>query len=88
MVSPSGLDEALDGAGGFFDLLVRGDGVVPGRRIGDAVPNVLVEEADGDGSERRGRRRDLGEHVDAVGVLGDLPLQALTCPSMRASRLR
>ena len=48
----------------------------PGDGVGDAVPQVLVEQGDGHALERLGRRGDLGEDVDAVGVLVDHPLEA------------
>ena len=44
--------------------------------VADAVADVLVEEADGDGLERLGDGADLGEDVDAVRVLLDHALDA------------
>ena len=44
--------------------------------VGDAVPEVLVEEVHRHALQGAGGRRDLGQHVDAVGVLVDHALQA------------
>ena len=52
------------------------------RRDGvrDAVREVLVEQAQADGLQRAGDGADLGEHVDAVGVLVDHPRDAADLP--------
>ncbi len=47
-----------------------------GERVGDAVRKVLVEQLEGDGLQRPGRRRDLGQYVDAVRVVVDHALHA------------
>ena len=43
---------------------------------GDTVPQVVVEQLEGDALQGTRRRADLGEHIDAVGVVLDHPLQA------------
>ena len=45
-----------------------------------AVMRVLVEQAERDLVERRLHRGDLGEHVDAVAILGDHALHAAHLP--------
>ena len=50
--------------------------VVAAGGVADAVPHVLVEQADGDALQRLGGRADLGEDVDAVGVVVDEALEA------------
>jgi hypothetical protein len=60
----------FDRGGAFGDASV-GVGVV-----GDAVAEVLVEQPDGDGSQGVLDRGDLGEDVEAVGVLVDPALEA------------
>ena len=49
--------------------------VVAGDRIGDAVADVAVEDPHRDLLERGLDGRDLGEDVDAVGVLADHALE-------------
>src|SRR5690606_22263349 len=61
----SGLDEAGDGCAGLGDLLV-GDRAALGGGLRDAVLQVLVEQAEGDGFQGFRGGGDLGEHVDAV----------------------
>ena len=54
-----------------------GLGLVGARdRVGDAVAHVAVEDVDRHLLERRLDGGDLGEDVDAVGVLVDHPLEA------------
>ena len=50
--------------------------VAAGRRARDAVLQVLVEQVQADTLQRLADGCDLGEDVDAVGVLVDHPLQA------------
>ena len=59
---------------GFADHVVEVFGIVR-RGVGDAVADVLLEQADGDALQRLGRRADLRQHVDAVHVLVDHALQ-------------
>ena len=47
-----------------------------GTGTGDAVLEVLVEKMQPDALQRLGGRGDLGEHVDAIGVVLDHALQA------------
>src|SRR5205085_3992151 len=70
----SALEEAGDGRGRLVDL-GRTLGLVGVDRLGHAVTEVLVQQADGDAVERSGRRRDLREDVDAVGVFIDKSLK-------------
>src|SRR3982074_43194 len=56
-------------------LLARGLAAF-GERVGDAVTQVIVEHLECDRLERLGDSGDLRQHVDAVGVLADHPLQA------------
>jgi hypothetical protein len=62
------------GGGGLGDLGVALLAVV-GRRLHHAVADVLVEQAQPDPLQGLGDRGDLGEHVDAVLVVLDHPLQ-------------
>src|SRR5690349_21936112 len=71
----SGSDESGDGVGGLADLDI-GLVATGAGGVDDAVREVLVEQLQGDGLERAGRRGDLGEDVDAVRVLLDHPGQA------------
>ena len=50
------------------------------HRVHDAVAEVLVDETEGDLVEGGAHGRDLGEDVDAVGVLLDQALQAPDLP--------
>src|SRR5690606_9177482 len=75
----SGTDEAGDGRGGLLHLRVRfGTARVDG--FGDAVADVVLQQSERDRLEGTGRRGDLGEDVDAVGVVLDHPLQAPDLP--------
>src|SRR5437763_15157063 len=69
----SALQEAGDRGRRLVDL-GRDLGLVGVDRVGHAVAEVLVQQADGDAVERGGHRRDLRENVDAVGVLVDKSL--------------
>ena len=46
------------------------------HRVGDAVREVVVEQLEGHRLQGLRRRRDLFEHVDAVPVVVDHPLEA------------
>ena len=70
-----GPDEPRDRLGGFPDFLVRGVAAF-GHRLGDAVAEVLLKQAERDRLQGLSGGRDLGEDVDAVLVLVDHPLQA------------
>ena len=48
--------------------------------VGDAVTEVIVEQLHGNALQRPGRCRHLREHVDAVRVVVDHPLQATDLP--------
>src|SRR5689334_9870787 len=69
----SGSDQPRDRVGGLFHLRRR---VTLPCRVHDAVGEVILEQPDCDGVQGALRGRDLGEDVDAVGVLVDHPLQA------------
>ena len=71
----SGADEPGNGVGGFLDLGLR---FIPAElgRIEDAVPEVVIEESEGDAFQRLGDGRDLGEDVDAVLFLIDHAVNA------------
>jgi len=73
MVSRS--QQSFDGGDGFVDLVVAGVGVV-GCGLADAVPEVGVEQTEPNALERLAHRGDLRQHVDAVLVVVDHPLQA------------
>src|SRR5918994_2907091 len=68
--SPSRLHEARDRGAGLGELLI-GDVAPVCRRLRDAVPQVLLEQAQRHGLERLRGGGDLGEHVDAVLVVLD-----------------
>src|SRR3954453_23022793 len=55
---------------------MRGVLVAGGQRSRDAVAHVLVQDLEGERLERGVDRRDLRQHVDAVAVLVDHPLDA------------
>src|SRR5512142_3337047 len=70
----SGTDQALDRSERLADLFFSlGPATLDGCH--DAVVQMLVEQPQRDGLQRAGRRRYLGEHVDAIGVLLDEALQ-------------
>ena len=48
---------------------------IVGRRVGHAMPDVLIEQAYSDALQRFRDRTDLGEDVDAIRVLIDHALQ-------------
>ena len=60
--------------GGLVETVV-GHPLAGRRGVGHAVPEVLVEQPDRHALEGSRRRRDLGQDVDAVGVLVDHALQ-------------
>ena len=60
----------------FFRLLASGSFVARAQSASDAVADVLVENLEREGLERRVDRRDLREDVDAVAVLFDHALDA------------
>ena len=60
--------------GGFGDHIAALVLVAGGGRVGDAVADVFVEQADRDILQRAVNCGDLLQHVDAVGVLLDLAL--------------
>src|SRR4051794_33855355 len=75
----SGTDEPGDGGRRLGDLGVGGGPVVVGTagdRIADAVAQVVVEQAESHRLQGLGGRGDLGEDVDAVGVVLDHPRDA------------
>jgi hypothetical protein len=71
----SGPDQTGDRVRGLLDLLGRAVAAF-GQRLADAVAEVLLKQAEGDGLQGLGGRRDLREDVDAVLILLDHPLQA------------
>src|SRR5215207_916319 len=75
LVGWSAADQPGDGLGGLADLLVGLRAAALGR-LDHAVGEVLLEQLEGEGLQRLGGSRDLGEDVDAVLVLLDHPLQA------------
>src|SRR5579875_514778 len=85
MVSPSSISggsaahQARDGVGRLAHLLL-GSFVGFAGRVDDAVPDVIFEQAEAHRLQRLGDRADLGEHVDAVGVFLDHPLDAANLP--------
>src|SRR3954471_16799792 len=64
----SGADEARHSCGGLGDLVVRSRAALTDG-VGHARIQVRVEQLERDGLEGLRRGRDLGEHIDAVGVL-------------------
>jgi len=72
----SGTDETADRRDGLVDLGLRGVVVARARGIDHAMVQVVLDQGEGDGAQRRGHRRDLGEDVDAVLLLVDHALQA------------
>src|SRR5690606_12184909 len=72
-------DEPGDGRRGLLHLLL-GLRAALADRLGHAVPDVILEQAEGHRLERTGHRGDLGEDVDAVGVLFDHPLKPSDLP--------
>ncbi len=70
------LREAPDGDHQLVQLGVGRALVGAGDRVGHAVAHVAVEDVDRHLLERRLDGGDLGEDVDAVGVLVDHPLEA------------
>src|SRR5487761_231250 len=73
--SLSGPDQAGDRVGRLADLLLR-DVAALGRRLGHAVPEVVLEQPQRHRLKRPRRRRHLGQDVDAVLVVLDHLLQA------------
>src|SRR4051794_33172609 len=65
-----GTHEARDRRAGLGELLV-GDGPAVRGGLGDAVAQVLLEQAERDRLQRLGRGGDLRQHVDAVLVALD-----------------
>src|SRR4029079_2113015 len=68
--------EALDGREQLLALLARHGRIAGCERLGHTVRDVVLEHLRGDTLERRLDRGDLREHVDAVPVLLDHPLDA------------
>jgi hypothetical protein len=67
--------KAFDGPRRLVDEVLGALAVATGCRAGDAVVQVLVEQFDADALQRLADCGDLGEHVDAVGVVLDHPRQ-------------
>lgn len=61
---------------GGLGYLLLGLGASGPRGVGDAVPQVLVEQGQRHGLQRLRRGADLRQDVDAVRVVLDHPLQA------------
>src|ERR1019366_9532681 len=76
---PSRANQACDGLGGLVELCLR---LVPAALdgVGDAVRQVVVEQLQCHRLERPRRGGHLFEHVDAVPVLIDHPLQSPHLP--------
>ncbi len=70
-----GPDQPGHGLGRLLDLGLR---VRPALLdgLGHAVAEMVLQQPDSDRLQRTGRCRYLGQHVDAVGVILDHPLQA------------
>src|SRR4051794_31333930 len=85
----SGADQAGDRVARLLDLLV-GARAALGDGVGDAVPEVLVEQRQGHRLQRPGRGGDLRQDVDAVLVLVDHALQPadLTFDPAQATQVR
>src|SRR5512134_3301516 len=68
-------------------LRLRLGRIARGERTRDAVVDVVVEDLEGQALERRVHRGDLREHVDAVAVLLDHPLDPahLTLDAMQST---
>src|SRR5216684_3304511 len=77
MVLPprSGPDQAGDRLGRLADLRVRHPAPLGGR-LGDAMAEMVLHQAQRHRLQRPGRRRHLGQDVDAVLVVLDHLLQA------------
>src|SRR5699024_2767041 len=71
----SGPDEPADRGHRLVELGVQ-VGVLLAHGGGHAAVQMVVEQRDGHRLQGPAHRRDLGEHVHAVGVLVDHPLQA------------
>jgi len=71
----SASEEAFDGGGCFVDLGVEGFIAFVGGVV-DAVAKVFVDEPDAHALEGLGDRADLGQDVDALGVLVDHALES------------
>src|SRR4029079_17223999 len=67
--------EAGDRLRGFLDLGVTFGAAEPGG-VGDAVFEVVVQQAEGDTFQGGGEGGDLGEDVDAVLLFLDHPVDA------------
>src|SRR5215470_14482151 len=69
-----GPNEPRDCRRSLTDLL--GGSLVPGSdRVRDAMTEVIFQQADRDGLQRLRDGRDLGQDVDAIGIVVDHPLQ-------------
>src|SRR5690625_4262952 len=83
----SGSYEALDRGRRLGQLLPGGLVTTFGRGLDDAVADVFLDEADTDTLQCFGDRAHLGEHVDAVGVLLDHPLDPPHLTDRKSTRL-
>lgn len=70
-----GANESGDGRGGFVNLFFR-DGASLRAGLGDTVREVVVQQRQRNRLKGFCCRGNLGEDVDAVGVLLDHPLDA------------
>ena len=68
--------EAVHGIEELLALRLRFGGIARRERTRDAVVHVVVEDLESEALERRVHRSDLREHVDAVAVVLDHPLDA------------
>ena len=87
-VETSGFDEAFDRASRLVEQAGRLGVVAGGDGAGHAVPEVVVEQAEGDALQRPRRGAHLGENVDAVLVVLDHPLQPADLTLDAPKRLR
>src|SRR6516165_2874776 len=72
-------DHLANGAGDLVeDMVALGPGSAGG--VADAMPQVIVEEADGYLLQGPGGRGDLGDHIGAPGVRVDHLLQSADLP--------
>src|SRR5215470_7031548 len=74
VVRGSGLDQPGDGLAGLPDLHVRRLPTLADR-LADTVLEVLVEQRQRHRLQGPRRSRDLGQHIDAVLIVLDHPLQ-------------
>src|SRR6266496_3441609 len=77
--SASGPHQPAHRRGRLGDLLLRVR-TVGGDRVGHAVMQVVLKQVERHRLQRLGRRGDLGQHVDAVRVVLDHPLQTADLP--------